>query len=68
MVTVLQFRRLRKLLQIESTLANAADRVDLDEKTVRKYRDSDSLPSWRRVSRAWRPRQDPFQDLWPRTS
>ncbi|MHC5537415.1 hypothetical protein ACYOEI_04175 [Singulisphaera rosea] len=49
MVTDRQFRRLRKLIQTESTLANAADRADIDEKTARKYRDSDLLPSQRRV-------------------
>ena len=48
MVTDRQFRRLRKLLQTEDTLANAADRAELDEKTARKYRDSDLLPSQRR--------------------
>src|SRR5271163_1393003 len=65
MLTDRPFRRLRKLLQTESTLANAADRADLDEKTVRKYRDSDSLPTQRRVPHTWRTRQDPFQDVWP---
>src|SRR4051794_15277032 len=65
MVTDRQFRRLRKSLQTESTLANAADRADLDEKTVRKYRDSDSLPSQRRVPHTWRTREDPFQEVWP---
>ena len=65
MVTDRQFRRLRKLLQTESTLANAADRAEVDEKTARKYRDSDSLPSQRRVPHTWRTREDPFQDVWP---
>ena len=65
MVTDRQFRRLRKLLQTESTLTNAADRAEVDEKTARKYRDSDLLPSQRRVPHTWRTRQDPFQDVWP---
>ena len=65
MVTDRQFRRLRKLLQTEDTLANAADRAEVDEKTARKYRDSDSLPSQRRVPHTWRTREDPFQDVWP---
>src|SRR5947209_8785054 len=64
MVTDRQFRRLRKLLQTEYTLANAADRAEVDEKTARKYRDSDSLPSQRRVPHTWRTREDPFQDVW----
>src|SRR3954462_9678045 len=65
MVTDRQFRRLRKLLQTEATLTNAADRAEVDEKTARKYRDSDSLPSQRRVPHTWRTREDPFQDVWP---
>ena len=59
------FRRLRKLLQTESTLAEVADRAGVDEKTARKYRDSDALPSQRRVPHTWRTREDPFQDVWP---
>src|SRR5512135_1561176 len=65
MVTDRQFRRLRKLLQTETTLAKAADKAGVDEKTARKYRDSDQLPSARRVPRTWRTREDPFQDVWP---
>jgi hypothetical protein len=41
MVTDRQFRRLRKLLQTETTLAKAAVKARIDEKTARKYRDSD---------------------------
>jgi hypothetical protein len=65
MVTDRQFRRLRKLLQTKTTLAKAADKAGVDEKTARKYRDSDRLPSQRRVPRTWRTREDPFQDVWP---
>ena len=64
MVTDRQFRRLRTFLQTESTLTKAADRAELDEKTVRKYRDSDALPSQRRVPHTWRTREDPFQEVW----
>ena len=65
MVTDRLFRRLRKLIQTEDTLAQAADKAGVDEKTARKYRDSDPLPSQRRVPRTWRTREDPFQDVWP---
>src|SRR3984957_3661626 len=65
MLTDRQFRRLRKLIQTEDTLAQAADKASVDEKTARKYRDSDSLPSQRRVPHTWRTREDPFQDIWP---
>ena len=65
MVTDRLFRRLRNLIQTEDTLAQAADKAGVDEKTARKYRDSDSLPSQRRVPHTWRTREDPFQDVWP---
>src|SRR3954449_4710205 len=64
MVTDRLFRRLRKLIQTEDTLAQAADKAGVDEKTARKYRDSDPLPSQRRVPHTWRTREDPFQDVW----
>ena len=44
MVTDRLFRRLRKLIQTEDTLAQAADKAGVDEKTARKYRDSDLAP------------------------
>jgi hypothetical protein len=65
MVTDRQFRRLRKLFQTETTLAHAADRAGIDEKTARKYRDSDALPSQMSTPHTWRTREDPFQDVWP---
>src|SRR3954453_8690675 len=64
MVTDRLFRRLRNLIQTEDTLAQAADKAGVDEKTARKYRDSDTLPSQRRVPHTWRTREDPFQDVW----
>ena len=56
MVTDRLFRRLRKLIQTETTLANAADRANIDEKTARKYRDSDALRSRMAATRTWRTR------------
>ena len=41
MVTDAQVRRLMKLFQTEETLAIAASKVGMDEKTVRKYRDAE---------------------------
>src|SRR4051812_4733733 len=64
MVTDRLFRRLRNLIQTEDALAQAADKAGVDEKTARKYRDSDPLPSRRRVPHTWRTREDPFQDVW----
>src|SRR5512144_3272737 len=65
MLTDRQFRRLRKLLQTENALADAADKAGIDEKTARKYRASDQFPGQRRVPHTWRTREDPFQDVWP---
>ena len=56
MVTDRLFRRLRKLIQTEGTLANAADKAGIDEKTARKYRDSDALPSRMAAPHTWRTR------------
>ena len=53
------------MIQTEDTLAQAADKAGVDEKTARKYRDSDPLPSQRRLPHTWRTREDPFQDVWP---
>ncbi len=52
------------MLQTEDTLAKVADKAGVDEKTARKYRDYDRLPSQRRVPRTWRTREDPFQEVW----
>jgi hypothetical protein len=64
MLTDRQFRRLRNVLQTEPTLAKAADKAGIDEKTARKYRDWDQLPSQRRAPRNWRTRKDPFAGVW----
>ena len=65
MVTDRLFRRLRKLIQTEDTLANAADKAGIDEKTARKYRGSGALPSQMATPHTWRTREDPFQVVWP---
>ena len=60
-----QVRNLRKLLKMGKSLKDAAMRVDMDEKTARKYRDVAKLPSEIDVwPRPWRTRQDPFTDVW----
>jgi hypothetical protein len=59
-----QVRRLMKLIQTEETLARAALKAGMDEKTARKYRDSGKLPSESRPSHSWRTRIDPFEEFW----
>lgn len=64
MVTDQQVRRLFKLMQQEPTLATAADKAGMDEKTARKYRRLGKLPSDVSEPHTWRTRQDPFADVW----
>jgi len=58
-------RRLRRLLDAGEFLAVAARRTGMDEKTARKYRDSERLPSQMAKPRVWRTREDPFEEVWP---
>ncbi len=64
MVTDHQVRRLMSLLNTETTLAIAAARAGMDEKTARKYRRSGKLPNSCRPDHAWRTRTDPFETVW----
>jgi len=64
MVTDEQVRRLMRLIQKESTLATAAAKAGMDEKTARKYRRLGKLPSDVRVGHSWRTREDPFAEVW----
>ena len=65
MVTDAQVRRLMKLLQSEETLAVAAAKAGMDEKTARKWRDAGQLPSQVKSEHTWRTRPDSFEDVWP---
>jgi hypothetical protein len=65
MVTDAQVRKLRSLLANGKTLALAARKTGMDEKTARKYRDMESLPSQTKRPRSWRTRVDPFAEVWP---
>jgi len=61
MISDKQARKLMKLIQGEETLAMAAVKAGMDEKTARKYRDSGKLPSESPPGHAWRTRPDPIQ-------
>lgn len=54
-----------KLRQSEKTLATAASKAGMDERTARKYLQSGILPSQGRSVRTWRTRPDIFQAVWP---
>lgn len=59
-----QVRRLWKELAAGTSLARAARRGGMDEKTARKYRDLQRLPSETARPRTHRTRLDPFADVW----
>ena len=64
MVTDRQVRRLMGLLSRGKTLAAAAAKADMDEKTARKYRRLGRLPSEVRPEHTWKTRGDPFSQVW----
>ena len=59
-----QVRKLRGLLANGASLAMAARKTGMDEKTARKYRADSELPSQRSTVRNWRTRKDPFEEVW----
>lgn len=65
MVKDRQVKRLWQALSSGKTLAQAADKADMDEKTARKYRQLGRLPSEVGPERTWRTREDPFTEVWP---
>lgn len=65
MVSDRQVRRLWQLLAGGKTLAAAAARTDMDEKTARKYQRLQKLPSETTAERSWRTRGNPFTAVWP---
>lgn len=65
MVTDEQVRMLMSLINKETSLAVSAAKAGMTEKTARKYRDLEQLPSQIAPQHAWRTRQDPFEDDWP---
>jgi len=64
MVTDRQVRILMKLINEEETLAAAAAKAGMDEKTARRWRDCGMLPSESKVEHTWRTRPNPFEDVW----
>jgi hypothetical protein len=60
-----QVRMLMTLINKEKTLAVAAAKAGMAEKTARKYRDQEALPSQLAMPHTWRTRKDPFEGVWP---
>jgi hypothetical protein len=65
MIKDAQVLRLRQFLGEGLPLSLAALKVGMDPKTARKYRYADRLPTESFTPRAWRTREDPFQEVWP---
>lgn len=66
MITDNQVKKLKKYLSEGKTLEVSAAKSGMDEKTARKYRDQDKLPSEIKAVRVrgWRTRPDPFEEVW----
>ena len=65
MITDGQVLELRRWLDKGFSLAASARMSGMDEKTGRKYRDDERLPSQRKKPRDYRTRVDPFETVWP---
>lgn len=57
-------KELRRLLGLGRTLGDSARMAEMSEKTARKYRDDDRLPSQQSSDRTYRTRSDPFAEVW----
>ena len=64
MVTDGQVRLLMKGIQQAKSLAVAAAKAGMSEKTARRYRDLGKLPGEVRPRHDWRTRPDPFEEVW----
>jgi len=53
-----------ELLGKGKNLCSSAAKADMDEKTARKYRDLNKLPSEIKADHTWRTREDPFDEVW----
>ena len=65
MVTDEQVRRLMKLINQEHSMATAAAKSGMSEKTARKYRDLNKLPSQCAAQHIWSTHSDAFAGVWP---
>lgn len=65
MVSDQQVRRLMTFINKNKSLAIAAAKAGMDEKTARKYRKQGKLPSQLKKEHIWRTRKDPFEEIWP---
>ena len=64
MVTDGQVKELKRLLTHGKSLRFAARMTEMTDKTARKFRGLDELPSQTKKQRSYRTREDPFVDVW----
>ncbi len=64
MITNGRVKELRRLLGMGRGLGNSARMAEMSEKTARKYRDGERLPSQQTTARNYRTRTDPFASVW----
>ena len=65
MVTDIRASKMFRLLDEGESVAKIARRLEMSEKTIRKYRDADVLPSQlERPQRTYRTREDPLAKYW----
>jgi len=65
MITDVRASEMFLLLHEAESVASIARRLKMGEKTVRKYRDADELPSQiQRAERSYRTREDPLSEFW----
>ncbi len=65
MITDVRASKMFLLLHQDESVASVARRLKMSEKTVRKYRDADQLPSQiERPERSYRTRPDPLAEYW----
>jgi len=65
MITDVRASEMFLLLREAKSVARIARRLKMSEKTVRKYRDADQLPSQiERPERSYRTREDPLAEYW----
>ena len=65
MVSDGQVKELRRRLAQSKSLAASSRMADMSEKTARKFRDDNRLPSERKSPRSYRTRTDLFAEVWP---
>ena len=65
MITDVRASKMFLLLHQGESVAGIARRLNMSEKTIRKYRDADKLPSQiERPERTYRTREDPLAEYW----